>query len=271
MSGLLAMNCAVEFESSGATLHFAVTNSDVVVHDGFSAQSVLDKRARRYLFQNLDVAAKGKTFVAKNPFLNEIFICYPSIGATWCDTALVYNYVDKTVSFRTLPNVTHAAYGPVDNSLAGAWSQDSAPWDSDLTAWNGPDYTPDTARVMMGSADSKLYLLDASASFDGALPAAYLERIGLSFDAPERIKMITRILPRITGNVGGTVLMRLGWSANPGDAPMWNTAISYTIGQTVWLDDFVSGRYLAIRFETGTAFSWRLDGLDIFVEDAGEW
>lgn len=271
MSGLLAMNCATEFESGGAAMHFAVTNSDVVIHDGYSAQSVLNKKARRAFFQSLDVVAKGLTFVFKNPFLNEIFVCYPSIGATYCDSAMVYNYVDGTVSFRTMPNITHAGYGPVDNSLSGNWSQDSAPWDSDLTAWNGPDFTPDTARVMMGSADNKLYLLDASASFDGALPAAYLERRGLDFGEPERIKLITGVLPKITGNDGGTVLVRVGWSESPGGEPSWNGAMPYTIGQTLRVDDFVSGRYLAIRFETGTAFTWRLDSLDILVEDAGEY
>jgi hypothetical protein len=57
--------------------------------------------------------------------------------------------------------------------------------------------------------------------------------------------------------------VRLGWAANPGDDPTWNAAVPYTIGQTLRVDDFVAGRYLAIRFETGTAFSWRLDGLDM--------
>jgi hypothetical protein len=271
MSGLLNPGCAVDFDAGMNNMHFAVTNSDIVVHDGFSAQSVLDKKARRFFFQSLDTANKGKVFCFKNPFLNEIFVCYPSIGATWCDTALVYNYVDGTVSFRSLPNVTHAAFGPVDNSLSGSWSQDSAPWDSDLTAWNGPDFTPDRTRVMMGSADNKLYLLDASASFDGALPDAYLERTGLHFDAPERIKMITGVVPRITGNQGGTVLVRLGWAENPGDDPVWLDPMTYTIGSTLRCDGFVSGRYLAIRFQTGTAFSWRLDSFDMVVEDAGEY
>lgn len=270
MSGLLNMNCAVDFDTGMNNLHFAVTGSDIVIHDGFTAQSVLDKKARRFFFQNLDTANKGRVFCAKNPFLNEILVCYPSIGATWCDTALVYNYVDGTVSFRSLPNVTHAAYGPVDNSLSGSWSQDSAPWDSDLTAWNGPDYTPDSARVMMGSADNKLYLLDASASFDGVLPDAYLERTGLTFDAPERIKLVTGVQPRITGNLGGTVLVRLGASDNPGIDPVWGDPITYTIGSTLSCDGFAAGRYLALRFETGTAFSWRLDSYDMRVEDAGE-
>lgn len=271
MSGLLNMNCAVEFENGFGSMHFAVTGMDIVIHDGYSAKSVLDKKARRFFFQNLDTANKGRVFCFKNPFLNEIFVCYPSIGATWCDTALVYNYVDGTVTFRSLPNVTHAGYGPVDNSLSGSWAQDSAPWDSDLTAWNGPDYTPDTARVLLGSADNKLYLLDGSASFNGALPDAYLERRGLHFDAPERIKLITRVLPRITGNRGGTVRVRLGWAEAPDDEPTWTDPVDFTIGTSLGCDTFASGRYLAVRFETGTAFSWRLDSYDLVVEDAGEF
>lgn len=271
MSGLLNMNCAVEFEAGFGAMHFAVTGSDIVMHDGYSAKSVLDKKARRFFFQNIDVANKGKVFVFKNTFLNEILVAFPSIDSTWCDKALVYNYVDGTVTFRTLPNVTHAAYGPVDNSLAGNWEQDSAPWDTDLTAWNGPDYTPDTARVMMGSADSRLYLLDSSASFDGALPDAYLERRGLSFDAPERIKLVSGIRPRITGNRGGTVIVRLGAADAPDGEPKWAAPLTYVIGTTLKLDRFMSGRYLAVRFETGTAFTWRLDGFSLDVADAGEY
>jgi hypothetical protein len=270
MSGLLNMNCAVEFDAGMSALHFAVTGFDVVIHDGYTAQSVLDKKARRTFFQSIDVENKGKVFVFKNPFLNEICVAYPSIGSDTCDQCLVYNFVDKTVSFRTLPRVNHAAFGPVDNSLAGNWNQDSDPWSTDLTAWNGPDYTPDVARVMMGSADTKLYLLDASASFDGSLPSAYLERRGLHFDAPDRIKMVSGIRPRISGNKGGTVIVKVGSAANPDDEPVWTTS-TYTIGQTTTCDLIVSGRYLAIRLETGTAFSWRLDSFVAEVSDAGAY
>ena len=80
---------AVEFDA----FHFAVTGTDVVIHDGYNATSVLDKRARRAFFQDIDVANKGLVFCFKNPFLNEIFVAYPSIGATSCNKALVYNFL----------------------------------------------------------------------------------------------------------------------------------------------------------------------------------
>lgn len=265
MSGIMNRNCAVEFD----TWHLALTASDVVIHDSYNAQSVLDKKSRRFLFQNIDVTSKDKCFVFKNPFLNEIFICYPSFGATTCDRAMVYNYVDKTVSFRDMPNVSHAEMGPVDNTLAGNWNQDNDTWGSDLTAWNGPDFTPDTARVIMASADSKLFMLDASASFNGVLPNAFLERRGLSFGEPEYRKIIRSIRPRIKGNTGDTVIIKVGGSDDPFLDPVYMETITHVIGSTVTNDCLVDSRYPAIRFETGTAYQWRLDSYDVDVEKGG--
>lgn len=264
MSGLMNKNCAVDVDA----FHFAVTGSDIVVHDGYNATSILDKRARRFFFQDIDVTNRGNAFCFLNPFLNEIFVAYPSIGSTSCNKALVYNFVDKTVSFRTLPNVNHAAFGPVDNTLGGTWNADNDPWSSDLTAWNGPDFTPDTVRVIMGSADIKLFMLDASASFDGALPIAYLEKRGIDFGQPEVYKLVTGLRLRIYGNIGETVIVKVGFSNDPYADPTYTTS-TFTIGTDLKVDCLVSGRYMALRIETGTAFQWRLDAydwLDVIIE-----
>ncbi|MFZ6733775.1 hypothetical protein ACO0LG_17745 [Undibacterium sp. Ji42W] len=266
MSGMLNRNCAVEFDG----WHFVVTGSDVIVHDGQTASSVLDKQTRRFFFQNIDVNSRSNVFVFKNPFLNEIYLAYPAIGSAVCDKAMVYNFVDKTVSFRDLPNVNHANYGAVSNDLGGTWAQDSDSWDSDLTFWSGPDYTPDTARVVMASNDQRLYMLDASASFNGSLPSAYLERRGLSFDTPESIKLVKGVRPRIVGNAGETVKVSVGYADTPYDEPVWVTG-TYTIGSTVAVDLFASGRYISHRYASGSAFQWRLDSVDMDVDIMGAW
>jgi hypothetical protein len=265
-SGAMNRNCIVEIDG----YHVVLTGSDVIVHDGQSATSVLDKQARRDLFQSIDATTRSACFLFKNPFLNEVFVCYPAIGSTVCNKALVWNYRDKTVSFRSLPNVNHANFGPVDNSLAGTIDQDSAPIDSDLTAFDGPDYTPDTARVMMGTADSKLFLLDASASFNGSLPAGYLERRAMSFGRPDRRKLVTGVRLRIKGNTGQTVVVKVAGTNDPEEEPVY-TSRTHTIGSTTRCDCTVDGRYIALRIETGTAYQWRLDSLDIEYELGGEW
>ncbi len=268
-TGILNKNCVVEVNG----LHFVLTGSDVIVHDGVSEPiSVLDKETRRYLFHNIDTNGLNLCFVVKNSFFNEVMVCYPSIGATSCDSAMVWNYKDKTVSFRSLPNINHAAFGPVDDGLNGDWNQDNDPWDSDLTEWNGPDFVPSIASVLMASNDPAIYLLDASASQNGTAVTATLTRQGLAFDADENIKLVRNIRPRITGNDGLTVNVQVGWNnTSPYDPPTWATAVPFTIGSQVPVDLMVSGRYIAIQFSTGTASQWRLDSYDIDVVPVGLW
>jgi hypothetical protein len=270
VSGAMNRNCIVEVDG----FHFVLTGSDVIVHDGQSALPVLDKVARRALFQDMDTAYNDRSFVFKNPFLNEVFVCYTSIGATSPNKALVWNYKDKTVSYRDIPNLNHANYGTVDNTLSGSWAADNDAWESDLTAWNGPDFSPNTTRVLMASNASKLYMLDASNSFDGLPCNWYLERRGLSFGKDDGFKTITGVRPRIAGNAGGTVNVQIGGNnTDPYADPEYPVSMTYTIGQTIACDGIVSYRYPAIRFSSGTAQQARLDSFDIEISDStrGRW
>jgi hypothetical protein len=263
ISGAMNRNCIVELDG----VHFVLTGSDVVVHDGQSATPVLDKVARRALFQDMDAESNDRTFVFKNPFLNEVFVCYAAIGSNVPNKALVWNYKDRTVAYRELPNLNHAAYGPVSNSLSDSWASDSDPWESDLSAWNAPGFVPNLARVLMASSDKELLLLDSSATFNGVPPASFLERRGIALDEGEYTKRITGIRPRITGTPGGTVLVRIGGhNADPEADPDYVTEVEYVIGETTQIDCMVDYRYVAIRFESGTATQWRLDSYDFDMQ-----
>lgn len=267
ISGALNRNCIAEIDGQ----HLVLTGSDVMLHDGQQAASVLDKATRRWLFQNIDVNNSGLCFVARNPFFNEIWICFPSIGSSSCDRAMVWNYVDKTTSFRTLPNANHINFGPVDNVLSATWATDSAPWGSDLSLWDGPDFVPSSARLLTASSDGSLYLMDSSAAFNGEIPVAHLERRGLSFDSTDTIKLVKGIRAQITGNVGDTVLIYVGAADDPYEDPTYGAAMTYIIGTTIQCDCFVSGRYIAIKFATGSAYQWRLDSYSVNIQTAGAW
>lgn len=267
VSGALNRNCIVEIDG----FHFVLTQSDVIVHDGQNATSILDEQARRDLFQDIDASATDRCFVVKNPFLNEVWLCYPQAGNSIPNRALVWNYKKRTVSYREIPSAHHANYGAVDSALGDTWDSDGDPWNSDLTVWNGPGFTPSTTRVLMASNNQKLFLIDTSASFDGVQPTWYLERVGLSFGNPEIRKLVCGIRLRVTGAVGSTINVKLGYSDDPYTAPTYNDAITHTIGTTVSCDTFVSGRYIAIRIENGTAYFARIDSFDIDVVEDGEW
>ena len=268
LSGAMNRNCIVELDG----IHFVLTGSDVVVHDGQSATSVLDDVARDALFQDMDTDYNDRAFVFKNPFMNEVFVCYTSIGGTAPDRALVWNYKDRTVTYRDIPGLHHAAFGKVSASLGDSWAADPDPWESDLTAWNQPDNVPNLARVLMASADKQLLLLDSAATFNGAPIESYLERRGLSFDADDNTKRIVSIRPRITGTPGGTVIVKIGGHmTDPSADPEWGAEVEFVIGEDVAVDCLVDYRYPAVRFEAGTATSWRLDSYDFDVQRGSRW
>ncbi len=265
-SGSLTRNCIAELDG----LHFVVTGSDIIVHDGQSATSVLDKQSRRHFFASLDGDAYDKTFVVKNPYVNEILVCYAESGATVPNRALVWNYVDKTLTFRDMPNVHHANIGLLESGLTGTWATDGGSWASDTTLWGQVDFTPDAARVVLASADTKLHLLDDSTEANGVQQTAYVERRGLVFGAPESRKLVKSIRPRIYGTDGETVVISVGYGNTPYEDPTY-TDYTFTIGTDIAAYCLVDGRYIAIKFASGTAQSWRLDSYDVDYELTGAW
>lgn len=267
-SGAMNKNCIVEIPGG---FHLVLGADDIYLHDGTQPVSILDKQTRRFFFANLDAENIGRCFVFKNPWLNCVYICYPEAGKLFCNKALVYNYTDKTSSFLEMPNLNHAMNGAMNASVSQQIDSDNLPIDSDNTLINATDFTPDISRVMLAPNTLKLYQLDSTLTFDGTFITSYMERRGLHFDAPNNIKMISSIRPRIEGAVGSTIQVQVGSSDDPYSDPVYKNSVTFTIGETVSVDCFVTGRYLAIKFVSGTAFGWRLDSYDIGVKVAGYW
>ena len=265
-SGALTRNCIVELDGA----HFVLSSSDCVIHDGYQATSVLDKQSRRYLFQQIDPSNSDRCFVFVNRLYNEVHVCYPSLGNTSCNKAMVWNWVDKTVSFRDAPMLNHAAAGAVDDTGNSTWASDTDTWNNDTTLWDVNASSLSRQLAVMASDAQKLYLLDSGASFAGTAVSAYLERVGLSLGAPEKIKMVKSVRPRIYGGAG-TVSVSVGSSVDPYGAVTYSPAMDFTIGSSVSVDTLVAGRYIALKFASGTATSWRLDSYDLEVEEEASW
>lgn len=265
-SGALNRNCIQEIDGQ----HFVLTNEDVIVHDGFQGVSVLDEVARRELFEDIDNTYSDRAFVFKNPAYSEMVVCYPQSGSTICDRALVWNWKTKSVSFRDIPDLNHAAAGPVTVSSAGTtWATVTGTWATITRRWANAGTTLDTTRVLMASENTKLFVADETYTFDGTAIAAYLERRGLNMGDTQRRKLLTAIRPRISGTAGETVLIYIGGASDPYSEPTYQSAITYTIGTTVAAYGFADSRYPAIKFASGTSSNWRLDSYDIEYKIGG--
>lgn len=265
--GMLARNCAAAYPGG----HVVLGQGDVFIHAGGPPQTILTARARRWLFDNMDAQAYDRSFVAANPLANEVWICFPSISKTSCDTALVWNWNHNTLGVRDLPNLWHANHGVVDTNLANSWDTLYEPWAALMFKWNQSQTTKSATRLVMASNNQAMYLADSSSSFSGTAMPVKLERTGISLGEPDRFKLLKSLRPIFEGADGSTVTITFGAANEPNTEPTWGTPQSFVIGTDYQADSFAAGRYLALRIESDTRINWRLKRLALEVEMQGRY
>ena len=266
-SGILARNCWAE-TPQGLVV---VSLGDVVLQAGDKApQSIIDGRNRRWLFDNLSQTYFARTFVVHNEDRQEVLIVFPSQASTgWCDKALVWNYVGNTWTQRDIPAASAGVAGyvastsPMIDTVSTNIDDGSGIIDAGESALTAP-------RIVVASAtNTKLYALDSLETADGTAMTTTLERVGLAFDAPERVKLVRSVRPRIDGVVGQAVNVYVGGAMYADEAPSWAGPYSYTIGSTQKVDCLVTGRYIGVRFEAAISSQWRIKSYDIDVQPQG--
>jgi hypothetical protein len=91
-SGLLGPRCVCV--TGDGQKHVFATQDDIMWHNGNTVQSILNKRQRTRLQNEIDTNFFFKSFMFANPFNNEVWFCYPAAGSADSDPfkALILNY-----------------------------------------------------------------------------------------------------------------------------------------------------------------------------------
>lgn len=257
--GMLAQNCVAQVPMG----HVVLTPGDVIVHSGSFPRSILDGRAREWLFGQMNSTTYSAAFLAHNPIKQEVWICIPASGERFCTKALVWNYAQDALSTRDLPNLTSATPAVVNYSnSAFAFSGVVGTFASITGTFADYDsFSAREARLVLSSYDSEIYIADSGNLADGAAFTATIERTGLDMGAPDRRKLIREVWPLIDGTAGTQVTVQVGASENPTSAPTWNAAQNFTIGTSNKVDALVSGRYMSYRITSTGADPWRIRSL----------
>jgi hypothetical protein len=264
--GMLTRGCAVATPAG----HVVLTSGDVIIHSGQGPQSIANAAVRDYIFKNIDSTNTKAAFVTANPQKNEVWICFPFGTSTTCNRACVWNWTDRTWCVRTLTNVTYGAFGQVNvASTSSTWASDTASWESDATSWNENEYSPAEARLLMCHSTPLISLTDTGTSDFGTTITATLERTGMTLDDSGSVNTIRAIYPKIDGTTGAQISIQVGASMYPDAAPTWQTAQTFTIGSSIKIDQFATGRYMSIRFASTSYPGWRMRSFVIDYVNAG--
>lgn len=276
--GIPNRNCAVEYLSGR---HFVYTGTDLIVHDGTTAQSVVTGKMKKFL-ANLSIEAVQSAFVFPNPAENEVWFCWrdtavTGVGAT---KALVYNYRDSTVALRELDGFSCMQSGrvevgaPADNSWTGKISS----WDGTPGDWGTTEIIPSYTRILAGKPNALVWVEGASTQHNSPFVERTYIGIPVRTDkAPDMsaMKFVRRIWPRFLGEDGTRLLLTFGTADSVSEPINWRPPQEYILGTTRKLDLTLSGKVFAVRISCPAtsplnAKPWKFNGFDLDVTPTGE-
>lgn len=241
--GLLTRGCIANTPKGQVFL----SNGDVKIHNGGEAESIADGLVRRWLFNTMDTTYAARSFVVTNPQKNEVWICFPTVGNTDCDRALVWNWVDRTWGDFSIAGMTFGTIGLVASTLnTGTIDGDSDPIDTDATTNDENEYSPNESRLILFHSTPKIGLADTGSTDFGSTVPFMLEKTGISFDDSETVKVISATRPQISSAPGAVLSIYHGGAMTADADPTYGGAITFIVGTSNWADGFgPSGRYLA--------------------------
>ena len=276
--GLLALNCVAIIPLKGGR-HFCVGRDSIYLTDGLNYEEVLDKRLRRWFYDQLEASLTDLTYVVHNSELREVWVYYVATGGTAIDSLLIYNYIDNSVWLRDVnaPVATCAEFN-ISDETTFTWADDvGVPWTFDHRRWVELPNNMLQDRMIGIDADDELIFIEAGAPDAVAL----IERVGLSVSGKDyrgnltydanAIKQLNVVWPKVSSPDGATTVQVTPGSQSVIDGTVtWGTAKTYDPTVKPYTNVYSKGRLIAVKFESLDDVQWALDGYDIDFVKAGK-
>ena len=240
---------------------FLTSAGDMAVTDGVQVTSILSGKAQRTFYADFQ-NGQGSVFSVFNLNREKLGgVIYPGGGDTLGTTMVLFDYESADISFRQVANTRCAAIGRYleDVGDQNEWDGDPRAWDSDNTAWNQQVTAQTVEDVLLGTTEGiKLFGGDPV-----ALPVS-MEKSSLPLDQSKQYRrMISRIWPKVVGDTGDIIKVRLGGQESAGGPTTLNPDVNYVIGSGLPIDAFIQGRYLTIMLSSTDTSPWRWGSFDI--------
>jgi hypothetical protein len=274
--GALAPRCIQPFYKK----HLVVGQSDIVLLDGNLPQSIVNKRMRKWFFNNIHPDWIDYTVVALNPPKQEVWICFVETGSTseYLTKALVWNWDLNTWAVKDLPDLTFLAYGNISQNLETFDGSVGVTFDNDVGTFDGDGVTDAKQEILFSKAyiDSQLFHGDTGYTDDGTAFLSYLERTGLAVVGQDRQgglkvdpsvrKFLRSIYPKISAPSPVTILISAGSQETPDGPVTWEGPYEFNTGTDLKVDFRVNGPYLAVRFEETGSLPWEMTGYGLDID-----
>lgn len=279
-SGAISQNSMAEFKSK----HFVVTKGDIIVHNTQVAESVVDSRMRRRIFNELDPLAGNYVQVVPNRAHNEIWVCIPTTGSgELYTTAYMWNWKNNTWSIRELDNLAWLTYGNIDSSSIPSTYDGSAgvTFDADSGAFDSRLYNPNENHVLLAKTGVSKGFFEAETTnqFDGNNYTSFVERTGLPLSGQDirgnlildhnTYKQCIAVYPQMTID-SGVVEIYVGAQDYVGSSIAWKGPYTFNPATQKKITTYISGRLLAVKIQSTSDHQWNLQRIGFDVTIVGQ-
>jgi hypothetical protein len=265
--GMLTENCAASFGSS----HVVLTDNDLVLHNGNDAQSLADKRTRRWLFNRINSNRFKRSFLVADHRNREVKICIPESGYDWPNLALVWNWAENTFHVKELGGPKTYATPGIIPGTAVSFDADTGTFDDAPGTFDEETYNPFLTRVLFLDAQRKrAYQNDTGEDFNGTAMSVYAERTGMAISKDlGMMKRVRRIFPQAIGTAGDVLRFYIGARQSQNAPTSWTGPYNFTIGTDYKIDVRVTARILDMRFEYTGTNTFRVHGMAFEYDNDG--
>lgn len=269
--GLLTTRCVAV--TGDGKRHVFVSNDNIYVHDGTNLADLLSKKMRRYLFNQIDVSNYSQSFLFVNSIRDEAYFCYPSLGNSVANRALIVNYNTKAITERDISGIVAATIGTIQTTGSDTWASAVGDWASDNSPWS----VSNRRKLLLCKPSATKFLQhDLGTTWDGQSFTGTLQRTSLGVVGRKRNgewiedfetrKLVTRVWPKMSG---GPVSIRLGGQDVPNGPIAWSAPQNFNPSTQKFCDIVAEGAGISI--EISGAVPWQLDGYKLDMVTLGKF
>lgn len=263
-TGLLTLNGVAEVYDR----HILLTKNDILINDGNSLTSIIDRKLRRRVFNAISYTSYERSFICLNDLDKEAWVCVPERGYSYPNLAVVYAWANNQVYLRdTISNCVDAHSGPKLSNIS-AWDSEPNTWEANPKNWNtDKDSTYDGTFSLF---DNTNHVYDALVNDDTVATAfnTLLERLNVSLGGFGVVCTTISMHPHIV--CAGPVLIQMGASLNPQAGIQWKQAITFDPATMRKIDIRTTGPFHNWRIQSIGNTPFLFSGMDIVYEINGE-
>ncbi len=275
--GVLCKNAVADFPGG----HWFVGRSDCYINTGQTIETKLTNRVQSEMFKDIDGDYAVNTYCVTDWANNEIWTCYPSVGNSRPNRALIWNYKNDTFSFRDLFNKTsHIKYGVAPVQKGVQWGGDAAAdphevgpfssnyytgnWDTSTDSWGTQSYDDTVEHLVWTETEGKQLQRHESGNLIlGSTMKTSIERTGIDLGDPSTVKYVSAVYPKMwTSSADATFNVWTAHQMNTEDAVSWEGPKVFNPDTMNKISVRTSGKFFGIRMESNGDFDWLLSGLE---------